>query len=270
MNRLTAVVAIVVIGLILPAFAEQRDGRRGGGSLQGGGRQTSAAARRIEQRSYRFKDTNEKIEYAVFVSTKVNRRNKSPLVIALHGRGVPPVGMLRYVADEAEAGGYIVAAPMGYSLEGWYGITGPPGATATELSEKDVLNVLELMRQEFNVDNDRIYLVGQSMGGAGALHLGTKYSQIWAAVGATAPAAGPLRPAILENAASVPMILIHGDADEAVPIEQSRRWAAKMKDLKMTYEYYEIPGAGHSDAIALGAPRVFAFFGRHSKPAAGR
>jgi hypothetical protein len=41
----------------------------------------------------------------------------------------------------------------------------PPNLS--ELSEKDVMNVLELMKKEFNVDNERPYLPGYSMGGAG-------------------------------------------------------------------------------------------------------
>lgn len=270
-RRAAALLIIVLIAACIPVSAQRRQtGARVGGQPQNrGGRQVNATAQRIEQRSYVFSETKERIEYGVFVSSRVNRRNPSPLVIALHGAGVPPVGMLRFVTDAAEAGGYIVAAPMGYSLTGWYGITGPPGAVAPEFSEKDVMNVLDLMRQEFNIDSSRIYLLGQSMGGAGALYLGTKYPQIWAAVGATAPAAGSLRPEMLERAAAIPMMLVHGDADEAVPVEQTRRWAQKMSDLKMTYEYLEIRGGTHPDAIAAGAPRVFTFFSKYSKPQAG-
>ena len=40
----------------------------------------------------------------------------------------------------------------------------------------------------------------------------------------------------------------------------------KMRDLKMKYEYYELPGVGHSDAIEKGATRIFAFFDKYSKP----
>ena len=61
------------------------------------------------------------------------------------------------------------------------------------------------------------------------------------------------------------MILVHGDADQSVAVAQSRRWAEKMRDLKMTYEYYEIPGAAYRDAITGGPRRVFAFFDKHSR-----
>jgi predicted peptidase len=230
----------------------------------------SATAERIEKRAYVFKETNTKLEYDVFVSTKVKKGNKSPLVIVLHGAGVSPDQMLSFVTDAAQDGGYIAVAPMGYALEGWYGVQGrvPRDAPAnlSEMSEKDVMNVLDLARKEFNIDEQRIYLLGQSMGGAGALHLGVKYHDIWAAVGATAPAAGGMMPEILASATEVPMILVHGDADQSVSVTQTRRWADKMRELKMTYEYYEIPGAAHRDAITSGARRVFAFFDKHSRP----
>ena len=263
--------------LIYPPAVEGQ-ARRGGQREQGGRRGSaprSEAAERIQKRSYLFKETNSKIDYAVFVSSKVKKSARSPLVIALHGAGVSPEQMLGFIVDAAETGGYIVAAPTGYSLEGWYGVAGriprdAQPANLSELSEKDVMNVLDLMRQEFSIDDRRTYLLGQSMGGAGALHLGVKYRQIWAAVGATAPAAGSLSPASLENATDVPMILVHGDADQSVSVTQTRRWADKLRELRMKYEYYEIPGGGHRDAIIVGASRVFAFFDKNSRTEATR
>jgi dienelactone hydrolase len=56
------------------------------------------------------------------------------------------------------------------------------GKDTNALSEKDVMNVLEIVCKEYNVDEHRIYLMGHSMGGAGTLHLGTKYPDKWAAL----------------------------------------------------------------------------------------
>ena len=46
-------------------------------------------------------------------------------------------------------------------------ITEPANVRAA--SEKDVMTVLDMVRKEFNVDENRIYLMGHSMGGAGTL-----------------------------------------------------------------------------------------------------
>jgi poly(3-hydroxybutyrate) depolymerase len=253
----------------------QGRGRSGGGGRRGGSAPGNVA--RIETRRYTLPETNEKMEYAVFLSTKVNREKPSPLVIALHGLGTTPSAFLgRGLLDAAQDNGYIVAAPMGYSTTGWYGANGagrPVGTTSVgELSEKDVLNVLARMKDEFRIDERRIYLAGHSMGGAGALFLGIKHKDVWAAVAASAPAIrGNLHtPAELERAVDLPIILNHGDADTAVPIEQSRRWAAKMKELKMTYEYHEIRGGTHGDTLQRGSERIFTFFDKHVKPATPR
>lgn len=141
-------------------------------------------------------------------------------------------------------------------------------AKVRELSEKDVLSVLDLIRKEFNVDERRTYLMGHSMGGAGTFHLGVKHAANWAAIAAVAPAAFGLQPDSLSAIKDVPVIIIQGDADTAVPVANTRRWAEKLKELNMTHEYKEIAGADHGNVISIGMPDIFAFFAKHSKPAA--
>jgi poly(3-hydroxybutyrate) depolymerase len=263
---------------------------------------------RVQMRSYLFKDTNENLEYALFVSSKVSKDKKAPLIVTLHGLGAGPSIMLtKEAVDLAEEGGYILVGPMGYNVRGWYGIPmgkmpGAPGArpkkaapaqsaqqdskaeakpkpktslffnpndppNLRELSEKDVMNVLDIVRKEFNVDDRRIYLMGHSMGGAGTLYLGVKYSSIWAALAPVAPAAFGLDPNSLEKIKDMPVIFVHGDKDEAVPVSLSQRWAEKAKELNMTYEFNEMPGISHGPVITASLPSVYAFFAKHSKPA---
>jgi poly(3-hydroxybutyrate) depolymerase len=280
---------------------------------RGGGR--GAIDPRVQQRMYTFADTNEQLPYAVFVSSKVSKDKKNPLIIALHGLGGDQNTMMRANALQlAEEGGYIMVGPMGYNSGGWYGAparygTGggrpgapggpagaPPAAVAQapaagrgapptaggtaltdpgklhEASEKDVMNVLDMIRKEFTVDENRTYLMGHSMGGAGAVYLGVKYASIWAAVGAEAPATAPagLTPETysLEPAKNIPMIIVQGDMDTLVPVAGTRLWIEKMKDLKMTYQYVEVAGGDHGSVLTTGAPDIFAFFATHTK--AGR
>jgi predicted esterase len=156
------------------------------------------------------------------------------------------------------------------------GRLGPPGGVFAaandppnlrELSEKDVMNVLSLVRQEFNVDESRIYLMGHSMGGAGTFHLAVKYPDKWAATASIAPAAFGMQPSSLSAIPDMPMMIVHGDMDTAVPVAVGRSWADAMKDLKMTYQYVEVPGGDHGNVISIGMPDIFKFFGSHSKPA---
>jgi predicted peptidase len=134
-----------------------------------------------------------------------------------------------------------------------------------EYSEKDVMNVLALMRREFNVDDNRIYLMGHSMGGAGTLHLGIKYASIWAALAPIAPAGFALDPGSLASIRDMPVIIVQGDADTAIPVANTRRWADKLEELQMTYRYVEIAGGDHMSVIGTGMPDIYAFFEAHSK-----
>jgi predicted peptidase len=245
-----------------------------------GGRGAAPVDPRVQIRTYHFPDTNEDIPYALFVSSKVSPNKKNPLIVTLHGLGGTHTTMMRANAiDLAEAGGYILLAPMGYNPRGWYGIpAGPPraggagrGANANdppnlrELSEKDTMNVLALIRKEFNVDDQRIYLMGHSMGGAGTYYLAVKYPDIWAAIGVLAPAAFGLQPSSLSAVPKLPVIVIHGDMDEAVPVSLSRTWVEEMKARKMTYQYIEVPGGTHGSVITSGQPDIFAFFAKYTK-----
>jgi predicted peptidase len=130
-----------------------------------------------------------------------------------------------------------------------------------------VLHVLDLVRKEFNVDERRTYLMGHSMGGAGTFHLAVKYPANWAATASIAPAAFSMQPSSLSAITSMPMMIVHGDMDTAVPVDVGRSWAAAMKERNMTYQYIEVPGGDHGNVIGIGMPDIFAFFARHSKPA---
>ena len=159
-----------------------------GGAPKGGA--TKAPDPRVQQRTYHFTDTNEELPYALFVSSKVSKNKKNPLIVALHGVYGDGNALLRGSAlDLAEEGGYILVGPMGYNPQGWFGspvivMNGGPGKggppptpeppNLAELSEKDVMNVLAIMRKEFSIDDKRTYLMGHSMGGAGALFLAAR------------------------------------------------------------------------------------------------
>jgi predicted peptidase len=280
--------ALAVLLMASPAPAQPADARgpgdgRGPGRGFGGFIQSNDP--RVQNRTYHFADTNEDLPYCMFVSSKVSKDRKAPLIISLHGLGAGPGIMCRGKAiDLAEQGGYVFVAPMGYNIGGWYGspvmkfdgrrgrgpALPPAPDNLAELSEKDVLTVLAMMRKEFKVDEKRTYLMGHSMGGAGTYFLGSKHAKEWAAIAPIAPAAflmNDTRAEILKGIkdAGVPMFVTTGDADEAVPVANTRMWAATMKELKLKYEYKEYPGVTHGPIIEAAMPDIFAFFRAHKK-----
>ena len=211
---------------------------------------------KIQKRSYSFKEAGKDIEYALYVPSGYKKAKPAPLLVLLHGLGSNPQQVIRYqgITAEAEKRGYIVVAPYGYNERGWYGSQGKGSGgllggragvpkNLGELSEKDVLNVLGIVRKEFNVNSARIYLAGHSMGGGGTIHLGAAYSNIWAAL-------VPMSPAymgssdILEKIIA-PMMVVTGDKDTTVPVQMVRPFAKRMKETNAKHVYKEIAGGNH-------------------------
>ena len=237
------------------------------------------ALARVQLKSYTFEEAGGiDQEYGVYIPTGYDAGRATPLVVALHGLGSGTMYMMEYnnLVELAERHGFIVATPMGFTERGWYGARGhgndfnrrredPGPENLGELSEQDVLNVLATVRADYNVDDRRIYLIGQSMGGGGTWYLGAKYSDIWAALAPMAPAVY-ISPDILESATHLPVMVVMGDADELVDVEVTRQWVAKVKALGMTYEYIEAAGGSHSNAGRENIDKVFGFLAKHRKP----
>jgi len=82
------------------------------GQQRGGG--MFAADPRAKTLTYHFAEADEDMQYCLFVSSKVSKDKKSPLIVTLHGMGAGPTIMVSKAAvDLAEEGGYILVSPNG-------------------------------------------------------------------------------------------------------------------------------------------------------------
>lgn len=209
---------------------------------------------RIQHRSYEFPATGESIPYALFVPSSYDQATASPLIVSLHGLGRSYDWLMGYhgLLDEAEANGYIVITPLGYIRRGWYGSRATADEQDARYSEQDVMEVLARTRSEFNVDENRIYLWGHSMGGAGTYHIAAQNPELFAGLGVAAPAPESDAPMeeILDKIQHVPIFVLQGDQDEAVPVERTRSWVARMREIGMQHVYVEIAGGDHSLLIS--------------------
>ena len=104
-----------------------------------------------------------------------------PLYVWLHGRGDKNTD-LHFLQERAtRAGeiappGAIVLHPFGRHCVGW-----------KHAGEIDVFEAMISVMSRYNIDSDRIVLIGFSMGGAGAWHIGAHYAHRFVAV---SPGAG--------------------------------------------------------------------------------
>ncbi len=224
------------------------------------------------ERHYLLEGANEVMPYRVYVPTSYLPTRAMPLVIALHGLGGTEDSFFDSYAKVtprlAEQHGFLMAAPLGYRVDGAYGVP-RMGATdvvskrRTEYSEKDVLEVLERMKTQYNVDRSRIYLIGHSMGAIGTWALASKYPDIWAAV---VPFSGAGSPLLAERMKAIPQFVVHGDADPTVNVAGSRTMVAALKKLGATVTYVEVPGGNHSDVVVPNLPKAFEFLAGQRKP----
>jgi poly(3-hydroxybutyrate) depolymerase len=253
--------------------------------LLGTGRAASAqqsGAKGDQQRRYFFAEAGADMPYRLYVPTSYDAATKSPLVVALHGYGGDQdyfFAALPELPELLERHGFIFVAPMGYSTGGWYGapldIPGnrprsagqpPPPVTQSveemkrerHLSETDVMNVLALVTREYNVDPERTFLMGHSMGGMGTYVLGQKYAERWAAL---AVLSGTLADATydLERLRSMGVMLSAGEQETAV-VEAAKAQVQAMQALGMKTSLYVAPGATHGSMIAPTLPKALEFF----------
>jgi predicted esterase len=217
------------------------------------------------KRHYFLTDAGEIMPYRLYIPANYDGSRAFPMVLALHGLGGTEDSMFgtNYrVIPEGEKRGYIIAAPLGYRIDGGYGRNMGGDSKRSKFSEQDVMHVLELVRKDYKIDDQRIYLLGHSMGGIGTWVLGAKYPQIWASL---APISGVSDPRTVEIMRHIPEVVVHGDADNTVPVSGSRNMVAEMKKLGVDVKYIEVPGGSHTSVPGPNMSAIFDFFDTHKK-----
>lgn len=111
------------------------------------------------------------------------------------------------------------------------------------ISTYDAMQVIAYMKRNYPIDPDRVYLVGSSAGGSGAMHLASCFPDEFAAV-LPLIAAGNNYP--LLNFTNLPVAFHHGDRDWVSAICNARVQAARMQALGCPAVLHEYAGAGHS------------------------
>lgn len=141
------------------------------------------------------------------------------------------------------------------------------------IGDRDVMRCISEAKRRFAVDEERVYLTGESMGGHGTWAIASRHPDVFAAA---APVYGgwdfritdvsslssepPPKTAMsafalesrssfshAENLLHVPLLVIHGDADAAVHVENSRHAVKLLQRWGYDIQYHEMPGWAHED-----------------------
>jgi predicted peptidase len=233
-----------------------------------------------QYRVYEFPGTTESIPYRLFVPSRWKPGAKLPLLVTLRaGQSVDnPYREPNDLVKQAEQRGYLVVTPMGYRplRQPYYGskyqIARPkapaPAEGWTEVedqrAEQDVLNVIDLVTKEYGVDTSRIYLHGQNPSGSGAMHLGAKYPEKFAAlVISSGPIVYDTYP--FDRIKGMGLLVIHGDQDTTNPMDASKRMAEAAKAAGVKAVYATVPGGTHLGAYLTYASGIFDFLDAQRK-----
>lgn len=234
-----------------------------------------------QYRVYDFPGTGESIPYRLFVPSRWKPGARLPLLVTLRA-GTSVDNSYREpnsFVTQAEKRGYLVVTPMGYRplRQPYYGspyrIARPNAAAPAdgwtpqdnERAEQDVMNVIDLVSKEYGVDPARVFLHGQNPSGSGALHLGAKYPERFAAL---VISSGPIEYASYpfdRLKGKVGLMVIHGDQDTTNPIEASKKMADAAKAAGVNTVYATVPGGTHLAAYLTYASEIFDFLDTQKK-----
>lgn len=139
---------------------------------------------------------------------------KWPVILFLHGAGARGSDLekvkqdgIAYYLDSGNNLPFVVVSPQCPADSHWTLHVEALNALLTEVIAK------------YTVDENRIYLTGMSLGGAGTWMLAGAYPERFAAV---APVSSRIVPLPLERLTKLAIRAFHGDADEVMPVGDGR------------------------------------------------
>ncbi len=205
----------------------------------------------------------------------IKEGEKAAMFLSVHGAGVKGIGQAGSYKNKDW--GHVIAPTnrreYGFDWEDW--------------GRWDAMEVQGIAEKMYHTDPTRTYLTGHSMGGHGTWQLGATFPGKWAAL---APVAGWYSffsyggKETLEEPTSVQKMfvrasnasntlelsknylhhgiyILHGDADNNVPVTQARFMKKHLAEFHPDFVYQEEPEAGHW--FGIDKEPIFNYFKRH-------
>ena len=168
-----------------------------------------------------------------------NKSSNLPLIIQLHGAGergygkedlekVDIHGFSKYLNDAEHD--CIVIMPQCPVDSFW--------AARVE----SIIDFIEQLIKEYDVDEDRVYLTGLSMGGYGTWFTSMARPDLFAAIAPVCGGGMSWNAEVLK----MPVWAFHGVEDSVVSVTQSDEMVFKLKELGADVTYTRIDGVGHN------------------------
>lgn len=221
------------------------------------------------------------VQYYAVTPPPAPAEEPAGLVLSLHGASVEASSQAAAYAPKEDL---FVVAPTNRR---------PYGFDWEDQGRRDAIEVLEHARRHYGTDPARTYLTGHSMGGHGTWQLGVHFPGRFAVVAPSAgwrdfwsyggaaewPEEDPLARLLLrstnasrtlwleQNLLHAGVYVLHGDADDNVPVGQARTMRERLAAFHPDFAYFEQPGAGHWwGNPCVDWPPLFDFIEHHRLP----
>jgi predicted peptidase len=201
------------------------------------------------------------LNYLLHLPQDYSKENnkKWPLILFLHGAGEigDNIEMLRVqalprVIEAKEDFPFVVVSPQCPTDSSWH----------SEFTSLDEL--LQYTLESYNIDENRIYLTGLSMGGYAAWDYAVVHPHKFAAI--IPICGGTSYPDYLYHIKDVPIWAFHGAKDDIVPIEESEIAVESLRSFDGNIKFTIYPEAGHDAwTETYNNPKVFEWLLEQSK-----
>lgn len=166
-----------------------------------------------------------------------------PVIIFLHGASLCGNNLNR-----VKRYGTIDAIEKGRKLDAYVIAPQNPGGA---WNPDKIVKILDWLGDNHNIDYDRVYALGMSLGGYGTIDLTASYPDRIAAAIAMC-GGGSVKD--LSGLNEVPLWIIHGTADRAVSVSQSDKVVSEIKATDRNAPrliYDRVPGMNHSQPARM-------------------
>ncbi len=232
------------------------------GHLDSGDGPDAAAALRGDVRiGYHTEVDDTDQPFCLFAPFDYDPTKRYPLMVRLHGMWYPEIEedgwcIQSYEWDRefvryAPRGGFIELYPYGRLNEGY-----------RDAGLRDVLDTMALAEEFFSIDLDRVYIMGSSMGAAGAWRIAAEHRERFAAA---AFVVGIYDQALAGKLRDLPVMFHYGEKDAPERVSSPQETAELLRGMGATVEVVAHPDSGHRIETTDYQLSYYRFFARHRR-----
>jgi dienelactone hydrolase len=232
-------------------------------------------------------ETDGSTQYArAYLPTHYDPSKKWPMVIQLHGYNPPNPQYWRWWG--ADSRHWIDSEWPGHEGVIYVEPHGRGNVRYMGFADSDVLRSISEAKRMFSVDEDRVYLTGESMGGWGVWNVATRHPELFAAISVvhggvdyhsqmSEEELAKLSPigrflqekesswAMAESLVNTPVYVHHGDIDPAVNVDWTRWGVKQLQRWGYDVRYHEYPGKGHEALVVTNSALSVEWFLQHRR-----